>query len=108
MTSATLNRDRKMIRNSLPDIAAQVHSRLVGAGLTYPVYLAVPNSGDSLLSFATPLDPSDDEWRRMNDIVRNVVGAAIGAENLRSNPLACAMTGTAMGSAGVVAADPET
>jgi len=80
----------------------------VGAGLTYPVYLAVPNSGDSLLSFATPLDPSDDEWRRMNDIVRNVVGAAIGAENLRSNPLACAMTGTAMGSAGVVAADPET
>ena len=29
-------------------------------GLTFPVYITVRNSGDALVTIATPLDPSDD------------------------------------------------
>ena len=29
-------------------------------GLTFPLYITVRNSGDALVTIATPLDPSDD------------------------------------------------
>ena len=53
---------REMIRQSLDAIANDVGMALRDAGLRFPVYLTVPNGGDALATFATPLDPSDDDW----------------------------------------------
>ena len=46
---------RETIRQSLNDIAADLNSALVAAGLACPVYVSVPFSGDSIVTFATPL-----------------------------------------------------
>ena len=37
-------------------------------GLTFPLYITVRNSGDALVTIATPLDPSDTDWRQASEI----------------------------------------
>jgi hypothetical protein len=96
-----LQSQREMIRSSLNEIAAELNSALVAAGLACPVYVSVPFSGDSLVTFATPLDPNDDEWDRVIEITRRIVGERIGATRLNTRHLACAMAGTLMGAAEV-------
>jgi hypothetical protein len=92
---------RETIRQSLNEIVADLNSALVTAGLAYPVYVSVPFSGDPLVTFATPLDPNDDEWERIIEIARRIVGERIGATRLKTRHLACAMAGTTMGAAEV-------
>ena len=33
-------------------------------GLTFPLYITVRNSGDALVTIATPLDPPDTDWQQ--------------------------------------------
>ena len=54
-----------------------------------------PRSGDSLVSIATPLDPSDDNWERATAIACEVIGRWLGVEKLRSRPMICAIADTA-------------
>ena len=49
---------REIIQQSLDEIAAEVGTALREAHLDFPVFLTVPNSGNSLATMATPLDPS--------------------------------------------------
>ena len=105
--NSTLDDDRETIRNSLNEIASEVHSALVKAGLAYPVYISVPTSGNAYATFACPVDPSDAEWDRMAAIVMDVIGKRIGVERLTSGPISCAMAGTTMGSAEVIGTDPS-
>ena len=55
----TLDDDRETIRCSLNEIASEVHTALVAAGLAYPIYISVPFSGYAYATFACPVDPTD-------------------------------------------------
>ena len=101
----TLDAHRETIRNSLNEVASEVHTALVTAGLAYPVYISIPTSGIAYATFACPVDPSDAEWGRMTAIVMDVIGGRIGVDGLTSHSLSCAMAGTTMGSAEVIATD---
>jgi hypothetical protein len=88
---------REAIRRSLNEIAAQLNSALIAAGIACPVYICVPTSGEALVTFATPLDPSDDEWNRVSQIACQIMSEKTRIARLRSRGLVCAMAGTAMG-----------
>ena len=97
--SNRLQAERDTIRRSLNEMAAELNSALVTAGIACPVYICVPSSGDALVTFATPLNPTDDEWDRVNQIACRIVSEKTGMTRLRSRGLVCAMAGTAMGAA---------
>jgi hypothetical protein len=90
-THDTLLRDREIIRQNLNEIAAEVATALREASLNYPVYFAIPNSGDSVVTFATPLDPPDSEWSQVVMIIREILSQKLGGIPLRSRELSCAM-----------------
>jgi hypothetical protein len=73
-----IDAQREMIRHSLGAIANDIGMALRDVGLRFPVYLTVPNSGDALTTFATPLDPSDDDWAAASGIVTRIVSKALG------------------------------
>ena len=94
---------REIIRQSLDKIANDVGMALRDAGLRFPVYLTVPNSGDALATFATPLDPSDNEWLQASTIVSRIVSKTLGDIPLRNRPQECAMARATMSAADVTA-----
>jgi hypothetical protein len=69
---------RKKLTGVLPQIAAEVAAAMSSASLHLPVFFAVPGSGDALVTFATPLDPDDEDWDRACAIVCQVVKALLG------------------------------
>ena len=93
---------RQIIRNSLNEIAAEVGTALRDAHLDFPVFLTVSNSGDSLATFATPLDPSDSDWSHASAIVCRIIGQRLGDVRLRGRALHCAVANATMGAADVV------
>jgi hypothetical protein len=94
---------REMVRQSLDAIANDIGMALRDAGLRFPVYLTVPNSGDALAIFATPLDPSDKEWLQASTIVSRIVSKTLGDIPLRNRPQECAMARATMSAADVIA-----
>ena len=68
-----LDAQREIIRASLDQIAADIGVALRDAALNFPVFLTVPNSGNSLATIATPLDPTDDDWQRASAIVCEII-----------------------------------
>jgi cell division protease FtsH len=68
---------REQMISLLPQIASDVTAALTAAGLHIPVFFCVPASGDSLLSFATSVDPSDAEWERIDEL--DALGRARGS-----------------------------
>ena len=58
-TDDRLDAQRDIIRESLNEIATDIGMAMRDEGLHFPVYITVRNSGDSLATIATPLDPSD-------------------------------------------------
>ena len=68
-----LESERDMIRRSLNQIASDVSMMLRDVGLTFPVFLTVPSSGNSLATIATPIDPSDEDWTRASAIVCQII-----------------------------------
>jgi len=93
-------RRRKMI-SSLDEVATEATAALKDAGLTMPLFFSVPSSGEVLLTFATPADPSDPDWARASQIVCNIVGTIIGMEGLCSRPLPCMASNMAISAANV-------
>jgi hypothetical protein len=61
------------------------------AGLTFPLYITVRNSGDSLVTIATPPDPSDADWQQAREIVCRTLEERVGCVRLRGRELACAI-----------------
>jgi hypothetical protein len=94
---------RAMIRLALDEIIAEVGVALRDAQLDFPVYITVPNSGQSVAGMACPLDPSDTQWFRATAIVCRIIGARLGDVRLRSRPLQCAVANATMGAAEVTA-----
>ena len=94
---------REIIRSSLDGIVDEVKKQLEAADLRYPVCLAVPNSGAALSFLSTPLDPSDDDWKRITKIVRGIISERLGGIRLRNRELTCFATNTTMGVADITA-----
>jgi hypothetical protein len=94
-----LDAHREIIRQSLNEITNDIGMALRDAGLTFPVYFAMPNSGDALVTIATTLDPSDDDWRRAAAIVCQIIEAKVGCGRLRGRELACAVANAGLISA---------
>jgi hypothetical protein len=89
------SRYRDTIREQLDAIAAAVQLALQDADLAQPVFFSVPSSGDAILIFASPLDPSDDDWNRIGAIVNAIVGERTGLVGLTGRELPCSVaTGT--------------
>jgi hypothetical protein len=68
-----LDAQRAILTKSIDDIANKIGMALRDANLRFPVYITVPSSGDSLVSIATPLDPSDDNWERATSPAKSLV-----------------------------------
>ena len=94
--------DRTIIAQSLNDIVAEVGVAMRDATLNYPVFLCIPQSGDALVTLATPLDPSDDDWLRGAKIVRQVISARLGGIGLRNRDLQCAIASATMGAVKII------
>jgi hypothetical protein len=97
-----LDTQRDIIRRSLDAIASDVGMALRDAGLNFPVFLTVPNSGRSLASIATPLDPSDVDWQRASEIVCQIIAQKVGYDWLRARELACAVANSTVAAADVI------
>ena len=93
---------REIIRHSLHEIVNDIGMAMRDAGLHFPVFMTVRDSGDSLATIATPLDPSDDDWSRASEIVCEIMGKKIGGGRLRSRELLCAVANAAPMSAAEV------
>jgi hypothetical protein len=94
---------RAVIRQSLDEIAAEVGVALRDAHLDFPVYITVPNSGESLATMACPLDPSNGDWSHASAIVCRIIGQRLGDARLRGRPLHCAVANATVGAAEVMA-----
>jgi hypothetical protein len=93
---------REIIRLALNELASEVKTALRDAYLDFPVFLTVPNSGDSLATMACPLDPSDSDWFHASAIVCQIIGKRLGDARLRGRSLHCAVANATMGAADVV------
>jgi hypothetical protein len=82
---------RAVIKLALNDIVSDVEIELRLACLNFPVFLTVPNSGDSVASLACPLDPLGAEWSRATTIACRIIGQRLGDVRLRGRPLHCAV-----------------
>ena len=94
---------REIIRLALDELATEIATSLRDAHLDFPVYITVPNSGDSLATMASPLDPSDEDWSHASAIVCRIIGKRLGDARLRGRALHCAVANATMGAADVMA-----
>jgi hypothetical protein len=99
----TPDAQRSVIRQSLYEIASEVGTALREANLDFPVFLTVPNSGESLATMACPLDPSDADWSRASAIVCRIIGQRLGDARLCGRSMTCAVANATMGAADVMA-----
>ena len=99
----TPDAQRGVIRLALDEIATEVGTALRDANLDFPIFLTVPNSGDSLATMACPLDPSDSDWSHASAIVCRIIGKRLGDARLCGRPLQCAVANATMGAAEVTA-----
>jgi hypothetical protein len=94
---------RAVIRLALDEIATGTNIALLESGLSFPVGLAIPNSGHALITMITPIDPSEEDWAQATGIVRRIVSSRLGGIRMRSRPLPCTMVNATMGAAEVTA-----
>jgi hypothetical protein len=82
---------REIIRQSLDEISMEISKGLRDADLSYPVYICIPSTGDAVASMMTPQHPSDEDWSRIGDIVREIISERLDGIGLRNNELPCTM-----------------
>jgi hypothetical protein len=98
-----LEAHRAVIRLSLDAIAAEVDTALRDASLSFPIYLAIPDKGGALITFATSLDPPDADWAKASDIVCSALGGRLGGVKLGSRSLQCSVATAKVDAADVIA-----
>ena len=90
-TDDTLDAQRDIIRQSLDAITNDIGMAMRDVGLTFPLYITVRNSGDALVTIATSLDPSDEQWQHAREIVCRTLEERVGCGRLGGRELACAI-----------------
>jgi hypothetical protein len=83
-SNESLGAGRTTLRQSLDQIEADVRTALRDAGLSYPVHVRVPHSGDSLATMITSVDPPKDDWEKAIEIFLKVIRDHLGEVRLRS------------------------
>ena len=86
---------RDRAKAKLKDVARDVRQALdeQGIGSDIPVFFLAPNSGDAVVLFGTVAeDPTDDDWRRVSDVVTSIVQQAVGLDAVRCREVVCAAT----------------
>ena len=100
-----LDAQRDIIRQSLDTIINDIGVAMRDVGLTFPLYITVRNSGDALVTIATPLDPLDADWQQASAIVCRTLEERVGCDRLRGRELSCAIANAgAINAADVTAA----
>jgi hypothetical protein len=87
---------REIIRQSLDKITVDITNGLRQANLNYPLYICIPSSGHAVVSIMTPLDPSNEDWCHISDIVRGIISEYLDGLGLRSVELPCTMVNVAV------------
>ena len=100
-----LNAQRDIIRQSLDVLANNIGMAMRDVGLTFPIYMAVRNSGDALVTIATTLDPSDAAWAQASAIVCRILEENVGCGRLRGQTLPYAIANAGVINAIDVTAD---
>jgi hypothetical protein len=100
-----LDAQREIIKQSLDEIANDIGMVMRDAGLNFPVFLTVRDSGESLATIATPLDPSDEDWSQALEIICRIMERKTGGGKLRGRELVCAVANAAPMSAAEVTAN---
>jgi hypothetical protein len=83
---------RARARNLLPQITQEVKSALDEASIEIDVFMVIPTTGDAICTFGTAIDPPDEVWGKVGEIVCSVFQRVIGLGRVRCRPLACATT----------------
>jgi hypothetical protein len=91
----SIDEQREIIRHSLHEIVNDIGMAMRDAGLRFPVFMTIRDSGDSLATIATPGDESDTDWSRASTIVCQIIGQKTGGSKLRSRELVCAVANAA-------------
>lgn len=94
---------REIMKERLDIIAAAVQVALREADLAHPIFFSVPSGGPAMITYATPLDPSEEDWKRISAIVCRIVGEQVGVQGLQGRPLPCAVAAGTMGAADLLA-----
>lgn len=102
-TDDKIDGERQIIRESLDKIVQELEVRMREAGLTDPVFLTVPNSGQALMTMATPVDPSLGDWNRITKLICVIVSDRLDGIALRSTALPVGIMNTTMNAADVIA-----
>jgi hypothetical protein len=84
---------REKLRAILPEIATEVAAAMRAAGLDFPIWLSVPNSGTAIATLATPLDPTGVDWENACRIARAIVETHSGRQDLAMHELSCFSAG---------------
>jgi hypothetical protein len=77
----------------LPELAVEAAAALSAAGLHIPIFFSIPNSGHAIITFATPIDPTDAEWHHACRIACAILEAKTGKQNLTARELFCCSGG---------------
>jgi hypothetical protein len=83
---------REILTSSLEQICAEASLALQQSSFNFQLFLMVPATGNSMLSVATPADPSDEDWSRATDIVIDIVKRKTGMQGLCARERPCAAT----------------
>jgi hypothetical protein len=86
---------RAKLAELLDKVSADVTEEFQNIGLSMPIFLIVPSTGNALVTFGTPADPSDEDWEAASKIVIRVVATHAGGDiKLVANELTCAAAGS--------------
>jgi hypothetical protein len=88
---------RRMIRQQLGEIAAEVENAMRAENLRCPIQITVPTR-HSLVTISGQSDVPPDEWSRMSAIIRAVLERKLGGKGFRSRPLSRAVAHSTTGS----------
>ncbi len=94
---------RDIIRTSLSEITVELNEVLHKADIHYPIYLAIPNTGEAIVLIGTPFDPTDADWSYISTALCQILESRLVATRLRSRELQCAMANTPIGATAVTA-----
>ena len=83
---------RARARNLLPQITQEVKQALDEASIEMDVFMVIPTTGDAVVTFGTAIDPPDEVWTRVSDIVCSIIRKAVGLDRAKCRELACATT----------------
>lgn len=98
-----LETQRAFLRKSLSEITGDVGVAMRDAGLTFPVSIIIPHSGNSFAMIGSPLGPSDVDCQRAIAIICEVVGKRLGGRQLCGRELTCAVANGATSAVDIVA-----